>query len=316
LGQIALKEVLHDAQLDRIRGGTAGMAMAIASGTSFMRDRRDTCTPDTLLQGNLRREAEWRSRAVLRRAGNAPNIKVGLSFMGISATQHHQLNLQISTTTVQLNSFITILSKMKIAFSIVFMVAAVKAQYNITSKPFQLVLTSEDGTINDTVSACHTGAALESLCLSNSNSTSKPDPTPYSTFNFNTSIYSQEPVNHTELGKPGILTWFLPVNGYGMVPSAANFYYDPTTDIAVPILETGSSGTQLAFDDQDELLVQGYIQWCANPPNYGETYGLKRWYACRTYYSGYQYVNLAWALGPNKPENPTCVKVDVKRVFV
>jgi hypothetical protein len=205
---------------------------------------------------------------------------------------------------------------MKTTLSIAILVAAASAQYNITSKPFQLVLTSEDGSINDTVSACHTGAALESLCLSNSNTTSKPNPTPYTTFNFNTSIYSQAPVNHTELGKTGLLTWFLPVSNYGPVPSSAVFTYDPTTDIAVPILETGSSGTQLAFDDQDELLVQGYVQWTANPPTYGETYGLKRWYACKTYYAGYQYENLAWGIGPNKPENPTCVKVDVKRVFV
>ncbi|KAF2818063.1 hypothetical protein CC86DRAFT_435402, partial [Ophiobolus disseminans] len=61
------------------------------------------------------------------------------------------------------------------AFSIAALVAAASAQdsyYNITSKPFQLVLTSADSSINDTVSTCHTGAALESLCLSNSNITS------------------------------------------------------------------------------------------------------------------------------------------------
>jgi hypothetical protein len=206
---------------------------------------------------------------------------------------------------------------MKTTFSIAALVATASAQYyNITSKPFQLLLTSTDGSINDTVSACHTGAALESLCLSNSNSTSKPDPTPYSTFNFNTSSNSQAPVNHTDLGVPGILTWFLPSGNYGPVPSAVHFNYDPTTDIAVPILETGENGQMLAFDDQDELLVQGYVQWTANPPTYGETYGLKKWYACKTYYAGYQYENLVWSLAASKPENPTCVAVEVKRVFV
>jgi hypothetical protein len=159
---------------------------------------------------------------------------------------------------------------------------------------------------------------LESLCLSNSNSTSKPDPSPYDTFYFNTTSTSQPPVNHTELGAEGILTWFLPVNDYGNVPSSAYFNYDASTDIAVPILETGiPNGVQrMSFTDQDELILQGFVDWTANPPNYVGSYGLNRWYACRTYYAGYQYDNLVWGLGAGKPDNPTCIKVDVKRVFV
>jgi hypothetical protein len=208
---------------------------------------------------------------------------------------------------------------MKTAFSIASLIAAASAQgfYNITSKPFQLLLTSEDGTINDTISACHTGAALESLCLSNSNTTSKPEPTQYSTFNFNSSVYAQAPPNDIALGVPGILTWFLPVGNIGPVPSSVYFNYDPSTNIAVPIIETGDSNPQLfAFNDQDELIVQSYIDWTADPPKAGETYALKRWYACKTYFAGYQYENLAWSLGALEPENPTCVAVNVKRVYV
>jgi hypothetical protein len=209
---------------------------------------------------------------------------------------------------------------MKTTLTLIALATAASAQdpyYNITSKPFQLVLTSADGSISDTVSACHTGAALESLCLSNSNSTSKPDPTTYDTFNFNTSIYSQAPTNHTDLGVPGILTWFLPASNIGPVPSSVYFNYDPSTDSAVPILTPGSDRPQLlSFNDQDELTVQSYVQWTANPPKAGEQVGLKRWYACKTYFAGYQYENLVWGLGNHKPENPTCVAVDVKRVFV
>jgi len=207
---------------------------------------------------------------------------------------------------------------MKTASCIAALVSAVAAQdsyYNITSKPFQLVLTSADSSINDTVSTCHVGAALESLCLSNSNSTSKPDPTPFSTFNFNTSIYSQAP--SPSLGVPGILTWFLPTANAGLIPSSVYFNYDPSTDSATPILQPGSSQPQtLAFNDEDELIVQAYINWTTNPPSAGPTYGLKRWYACRTYFASYQYNNLVWGLGAEKPENPTCVAVSVKRVFV
>ncbi|KAH8730855.1 hypothetical protein GQ44DRAFT_699981 [Phaeosphaeriaceae sp. PMI808] len=189
--------------------------------------------------------------------------------------------------------------------------------YNITSKPFKLAVASSDGSISDTLSACHTGAAYESLCLSNSNSTSKPNPLTYSIFNFNNSIYSQAPAGHTELGVPGILTWFLETGNAGFIPSSVFFNYDPTTDLAVPILRPGSDEPQmLAFDAQDRLIIQGYVDWKADPPKSTEPYGLMMWYACKTYFAGYQYVNLAWGLGAKEPENPTCVSVSVKREFL
>jgi hypothetical protein len=204
---------------------------------------------------------------------------------------------------------------MKTTFFIASLVAAASAQdfYNITSKPFQLLLTSENGTINSTVSACHTGAAIESFCLLNSNETSADS----STFNFNSSIYAQAPPNNPSLGVPGILTWFLPVGNIGPVPSSATFSNDPSTNLVVPLLEPGSSNAQtLAFNDKDELILQSYIDWTANPPKAVDPYGLKRWYACRTLYLGYEYENLAWGLGTAKPDNPTCVAVNVTRLWV
>lgn len=207
---------------------------------------------------------------------------------------------------------------MKTAASIAAFIAAASAQYyNVSSAGFQLVLESQDGSINDTVSACHTGAALESLCLANSNSTSKPDPTAYDTFYFNTTSNPYVPVNHTELGPQGILTWFLSVSNYGPVPSSVFFNYDPSTDSATPILTPGSNQPQLlAFNSDNELIVQSSIDWTADPPNYTEPVGLQRWYACVTYYAGYKYENLVWGLGAAKPENPTCTAVTVTRKFV
>jgi hypothetical protein len=207
---------------------------------------------------------------------------------------------------------------MKTAFAVVTLIAAANAQYwNITSPPFQLVVRSENGTINDTLSTCHTGAAIESLCLSNSNTTSKPNPIPWSTFGFNTSSYAQPPINHTDLGTPGILTWDLPVSNLGPVPSSVRFSYDPSTNTALPLLEPGSTNPQqLAFNSQDELIIQSYVDWTANPPASTETYGLRRWFACKTYYTGYQYENLVWGLGAEIPQNPTCIPVVVRRVLV
>lgn len=195
-------------------------------------------------------------------------------------------------------------------------IVAAQDYYNITSRPFNLVITSKNGTINDTLGACHTGAALESLCLSNSNTTSKPNSSPAAVFNFNTSIYSQAPA--PSLGVPGILTWSLQTANIGNISSSVYFNYDPTTDIAVPILNAGSSNPQqLAFDANDKLTVQGYIDWTASPPNgTGNWKEYHRWYACDTYFAAYQYFNLAWGLGPGTPENPSCVAVDVTRVFI
>jgi hypothetical protein len=206
---------------------------------------------------------------------------------------------------------------MKTTFPAVALLATANAQYyNITSKPFQLVLTSSTDSINGTLSACHTGAALESLCVLPSNTSATPEPTYYNTFNFNTSSFSEAPPSNASLGAPGILTWDLPTNNAN-VPSSVYFSYDPSTNSAIPIFSPGSDSPQiLAFDSGGELIVQGYVDWTADPPTGGDVYGLKRWYVCKTYFSGYQYTNLVWGLGAAKPENPTCVAVGVKRVFV
>ncbi|KAF2849878.1 hypothetical protein T440DRAFT_468938 [Plenodomus tracheiphilus IPT5] len=186
--------------------------------------------------------------------------------------------------------------------------------YNVTSKPFNLFVTSEDGAVNSSLGACHVGAALESLCLSASNSISKPDPGDAAVFNFNTSIYSQAP--EPTFGVPGILTWIL--HGFDFnASSSVYFSYVPTDDIVLPILQAGSSNPQLlAFDTQDKLNIQGFIGRTVQPPTPGTYSEIYRWYACQTYFASYLYVNLAWKLGTGKPENPSCVAVNVTRTFI
>ena len=190
------------------------------------------------------------------------------------------------------------------------------AQYDKESKPFRLVLSSKDSKINgQTLSACHIGAAIESLCLSESPSTSKPEPIAPATFRFNTSSDASPPSN-AAAGVPGYLTYKL--NAQPPIPSSLQFSYDPTTNFALPLLFPGSgANTQtLAFDNKNRLNVQGYVDYTKNPPVAGDVKAYYRWYACQTYYSGYQYVNLVWALGKSTPETPGCVKVDVKRVYI
>ncbi|OAL52266.1 hypothetical protein IQ07DRAFT_505570 [Pyrenochaeta sp. DS3sAY3a] len=201
-----------------------------------------------------------------------------------------------------------------LALSLAVAATATAQYYNITSAPFNLVVTSSDGSINDTLSACHTGAALESLCLSNSKTVSKPNPVAPAVFRFNTSSYSQAP--EPGFGIPGILTWILP--SIPPIPSSVFFNYDPTTNIAVPILGPGSDQSQsLAFDAQNRLTVHGYVDWSVTPPNgTGNWKQYYRWYACQTYYAAYDYETLAWGLGPGKPKLPSCVAVSVTKVAV
>ncbi|KAF9741142.1 hypothetical protein PMIN06_005572 [Paraphaeosphaeria minitans] len=192
--------------------------------------------------------------------------------------------------------------------------ALTSAQYDVESKSFRLILSSKDTKVNgQTLSACHTGAAIESLCLSGTPSTSKPDPIAAATFRFNTSSNIETPADGNV---PGILTYKL--NASPPIPSSLEFFYDPTTNYALPLLFPGQGAdTQtLAFDKKNLLNVQGYVNYKTSPPTAGNTTAYYRWYSCSTYFSGYQYVNLVWALGDAKPETPGCAKVDVKRVFI
>ena len=93
---------------------------------------------------------------------------------------------------------------------------------------------------------------------------------------------------------------------------------DPTTNVALAILSPGYDQTQVAFDSTNAMKILGFVDDTHTPPNYTTPYALDNWYVCQTLYSSYQYQNLAWIVGngSQKPQNPSCIKVDVKRHFV
>ncbi|KAF2261585.1 hypothetical protein CC78DRAFT_346004 [Lojkania enalia] len=206
---------------------------------------------------------------------------------------------------------------MKLALStLVFAFAASTiAQYDQESNPFNLAIVSKDQTIDgDTLSACHEGAAIESLCLSNSNSTSKPDPIPATVFHFNTSDTVVTP--NASLGAPGYLTYLLRGGNFN-VSEAMGLDINPTSNVALPLFWPSTDrAAVVSFDSNDFLNIQNYVVDTVNPPVSGEYRAYYRWYSCTTYYAGYTYVTLSWVLGEGKPQNPSCVKVNVKRVFV
>lgn len=59
-----------------------------------------------------------------------------------------------------------------------------------------------------------------------------------------------------------------------------------------------------------------YLDDTESPPRDDEAKALYRWYVCESIFIGYNYQTLNWVLGSAKPQNPSCSKVDVKRVFI
>lgn len=160
--------------------------------------------------------------------------------------------------------------------------------YNVTSKPFHLVVKSATNKTLDgrTLFACHEGAAIEGLCLSSDKKLSTAN-----VYNFNTSSYTT-PTN-SAIGDTGILTWLLPTSGANY-SSALSLSANPVSNVAVPLFYPGDTDAQqVAFDNKGLLNIQGYLDDSVFPFNATETKAYYRWYICVTQV-GYQYTTLAW----------------------
>jgi len=196
---------------------------------------------------------------------------------------------------------------------LLFFATNVTAQRNNQNQSslFSLVLKSRNSSISGSVlGPCHIGAATEALCLTKTTDL----PANYSTafFHFNTTGDDIDTVPSP--GAVGVLSYALPLVS-GPLTSPMVLAIDPTSNVAVPqltpsILDT----TGVAFDSDGKMNIQGSIDDTVYPQVY-KTIPYYRWYACYTNDIGYTYQTLAWVIGPREPENPTCIKVDVVRVF-
>ncbi|KAM3505454.1 hypothetical protein MY11210_007951 [Beauveria gryllotalpidicola] len=172
---------------------------------------------------------------------------------------------------------------------------AVWAQ-DVQSEPFNIQLTSYDAGVNGKyIGACHSGAAIENLCL-----TSRPV-----TMHLN-STSGQNPNN-------GLLTWLLPSNL--PVDSAMRLITDPSTNVAQAVFFPGPVNGQYVQFINDELFLVSSIDDTKDPIEVGESKPIANWYICNTYFTGYRYKTLSWVYGKASPQNPTCVKVSVRRNF-
>ncbi|KAK2766282.1 hypothetical protein FQN54_007799 [Arachnomyces sp. PD_36] len=195
---------------------------------------------------------------------------------------------------------------MKLVAYLSLLAGAVVAQ-EVKSDPFNLVIESDDKKLDgQQLVACHTGAAIESLCLYGDTG---------SEFYVNTTKGSQSPLDGYD--PSGKLIWDLPL-GNETAPSPMSFWSDPSTNVALPLLQPGYDAQYVSFGEEDRLAIISYLDDTKTPPTGDSAYALKNWYVCQSYFSGYQYQTLNWVFGnaEAKPQNPSCVKVDVVREFI
>ncbi|RDA94626.1 hypothetical protein CP533_2484, partial [Ophiocordyceps camponoti-saundersi (nom. inval.)] len=201
-------------------------------------------------------------------------------------------------------------NKMKLIITIsTLLFSSIVTADDIQSKPFNLVIRSADKVLNgQKFSACHSGAAIESFCVSGKTGAS---------FYFNTTEGSQSPMPGYE--PSGALVYNLPLGGVpDHVSEPMTFWNDPSTNVAMPMLQPGYERQYVTFDKDGLLAIFSYLDDTHTPPTGNEARALKNWFVCQTYFTGYQYRTLAWVLGNGsaKPQNPSCIKVEVERKFV
>ena len=183
------------------------------------------------------------------------------------------------------------------------------AQYLNQTAPFALVVLSQNETYNGTtLGACHEGAAIEGLCIGAT--FSQPIPSSVETFTFN---YSSSQTVDPNVGCQGYLTYELQGGNFNL-SSPLSLSYNPSSNVAIPLLEPSESGQTVAFKDDDLMGITQYLDDTVTPPAYNVK-TLYRWYICQTN-AGYAYTTAAWVLGDGVPQNPSCVKADIKRVFI
>lgn len=208
----------------------------------------------------------------------------------------------------------------------------------IQSPDFNLVIQSRNKTLDGKLlGACHDGAAHEGVCIVDN---SFPFDSSYVNFQWNTTIYSCTETNSSGTfnvscnfsGEPedptlttGIVTWWLYFNTGS--PSAGRVsqglvldtVYSSNVALAqINFVNEYQFPVYVAFDKNDLMNIQQYTDDTLEPAYeyLNATRPLYRWNICQTYYSGYHYTALTWVLGSHSAQNPTCEKVNVKRVFV
>jgi hypothetical protein len=117
---------------------------------------------------------------------------------------------------------------------------------------------------------------------------------------------------------PGVLAYVLRAGGGLEVPSAMELSVQFTSNVAIPIISPGwDEYTSVYFDECGGLYIPAYQDDTVSPPSYfPDTLKVRNWYVCLTRWS-YTYTTFAWKVGlTGEPQNPSCQKVEVQRVWI
>ncbi|KAB5558161.1 hypothetical protein GE09DRAFT_102462 [Coniochaeta sp. 2T2.1] len=188
------------------------------------------------------------------------------------------------------------------------------------SAPFALqIANAANASLNGVyLFACHAGAAIEGLCLS--------DVTPNYDFFFNTTDTNNPDDSQYTDPSHGQLVWNLPISNnpeITQVSEPLNLQsYSLGTNVIAPLFMPQSSNTVFRFADDNKLtIVTSYndadLQAGVFPPSSPnqQFYTWNNWYICWGNVGvSYYYEALNWVTA-GEPHNPTCQKVDVVRVF-
>ncbi|KAJ4369911.1 hypothetical protein N0V83_005675 [Neocucurbitaria cava] len=159
------------------------------------------------------------------------------------------------------------------------------------------------------------GAAIEGLCLTDS--TVQDPVASYTTFYHNVSSSENATANANDT--LGVLNWILTIGGGLNVSSGMSFSQQPGSNLADLIFSPGfdTDNRPVAFESCGHMYVPVYQDDTVTPPgSYGPPRKLMNWFICLTRFA-YLYESLVFKIGvTGEPQNPTCVAVDVERVWV
>ena len=94
-----------------------------------------------------------------------------------------------------------------------------------------------------------------------------------------------------------------------------DLYVDPSTNVAIALFEPTEVFTYVSFDGDNLMFIKSFYNDLVVPPVDGNVQHLYHWYICEYNYEGYIYNVLCWVYGIAPPQNPSCQKVGVQRVF-
>jgi hypothetical protein len=195
-------------------------------------------------------------------------------------------------------------------------------EFAFRSPPFNLIYLSYDPNVNGTlISTCHEGAAIDGMC--GTDSRGLPSLVERQVFTHNTSY---EFKGKPDPDSPGALSWTWTLGSNKTVESIMAFQYMPSSNVAHLNFMPRSpiSVTAVSFDPCDNMYIQRVVDdTVVPPPPASGDQSISRlpikdyhWYICQNV-GRYGYMSLSWKVGAvGRPQNPTCKKVMVKRIFV